>query len=151
MRSNSVEISTKSTPGSMDLVRVMFYSGSDSKIAAIFIQFSDPIVFAIGFCTKSSLGEGEAFDVAIPATENNEWVWKISKDTVTIRLFCNGVLMARRNVDTYYQGDANCINRWTKHAQKLMFPTINTVDNGPDTASNQYRIISDGKLVVEYK
>ena len=117
----------------------------------ITIIFSDPPLYAIGYC--KSMAE---FEVSMPnASASGYRIWTFKKQGNKTDLFCNGIKMFDLNLDVYpYSNNENCKDRWSRNFARIKFvhqPNDPDQPGDPprltDTASDYMRQYEGGKLL----
>ena len=141
LQHSSIEIETDSAPGSNELIRAVMYTAKKDKIGGVWVHFRETPMFAIGYCSSISTAM-ENFSPTIPESEFHKHTWKITKENLTIRIFCDGTQVVVRVVDVDYKGSSDCVNRWRSD---VSFVEFSADLNYPDKATDRYRIVNKGK------
>ena len=129
LQQSRLQIKTTANPGSWKQVWMYFYSDIDYELAGgLIIAFRDPIAYWVTYC--------EDVFTPLPTTPPTDVtkVWSIYRTGKALRVQCNGKLVLDYDI-------SHCTNQnfWSREIKQIKF-------SGSDTASEQYRIISQGKL-----
>ena len=81
-----ITVTTNSTVGSYEQVRVYFSDNAGNDAGRVYIYFNTPIQYGLGWCTYRN-----NFPVSLPAAPDKTWT--IEYNTAELRLvyYCNGV------------------------------------------------------------
>ena len=102
------------------------------NIAAFWITFvGKHNSYHVGKCSES--GSLTSFTVPPPSEVNK--IWKISKRSGRLEVFCNGQKMLDYKFDEGAQ--AGCATQWGQEAARIKFPT----GEEADTASDMYALV----------
>ena len=129
---NPLQIMTDSVVGSEDLLRVGFYTQDDTYSGDMYVKFTDPPQYWIGYCNADW--------VTFTAPEEQVRTWTITKTETSVVLACNGV-----EIVNYLFSESTrdvCVSYWSRDATKMKFRSNS---NGIDTASDKYRAKPTGK------
>jgi len=135
IETNPLQILTDSVVGSEDLIRVGFFS-EDGSGGAVFVKFTDPPQYAIGWCIHP---DWVTF-TNMPVEDTR--VWTITKTATSLALVCNGV-----EIFNYLFSESTnsaCVTRWSGDMVTIRFMSS---DNVVDTASDKYRAKPTGNFL----
>ena len=128
-----LQIMTDSVVGSEDLLRVGFYTQDDTYCGDIYVKFTDPPQYWIGYCTSNSW-------VTFTAPEEQVRTWTITKTKTSVVLACNGVEIVNYLFSESTRDDR--VSHWSTDATTMKF---RSTGDGIDTASDEYRAKPTGK------
>ena len=129
---NPLQIMTASVVGSEDLLLVGFYTQDDTYSGDMYVKFTDPPQYWVGYCTDSW--------VTFTAPEEQVRTWTITKTETSVVLACNGVEIVNYLFSESTRDD--CVSTWSSNAVKMKFLSNS---DGIDTASDKYREKPTGK------
>ena len=134
LHNNPLQILTDSVVGSEDLIRVGFLS-EDGSGGAVFVKFTDPPQYAIGWCIHP---DWVTF-TNMPVEDTR--VWTITKTATSLALVCNGVEIFNYLFSESTRSD--CVPKWSGDKVKIKFrSSSSSIDN----ASDKYRAKPTGRL-----
>ena len=122
-----LQVRTDSVVGSNDILRV-YMSPEETSGGTVRIRFTDPPQYRIDYCSS-----GNITITNMPA--ENTRVWTITKNAISVDVFCNGV-----EIFSYLfseSGKTDCVTRWGEDTMVKIF--FVTRDSDTDTASDEYR------------
>ena len=125
----SLNITTDSTLGSMDKVRVYLYTSQGDWLGGLVLYFYSTPVYVIGACSKVTSN----FPTNLPS--DNDKVWRITLTrTSGIRLVvhCNEVEVLNTLISDSTCGKSDWSTYWSREVAKIKF-------DSPDTASDYYQ------------
>ena len=129
-----LQIKTDSEVGSKEESRVLFYDAQENLIGGIFLYFTSPPQYYIGYCTSSKV------DIAnLPSEAEKVWTitFKRTSDVLTLVVHCNEVEV----VNVVISGKNCAASSWStvwsrKPAKKILFFSEG---DRKDTSSDYYR------------
>ena len=133
LENSDLLIKTDSTLEGNERIKILIFDkSSDVNIAAFWITFvGDNNSYHVGKCSES--GSLTSFSVAPPSEVNK--IWKISKGSGLLEVFCNDQKMLDYKFDEGAQ--SGCATQWGQEAARIKFPT----GYEADTASDMYALV----------
>ena len=126
-----LQIRTNSTAGSGDHIWLHLYDAQDGFI---FIRFTSPMQYSIGYCTTSWP------DLPTQPPHDVDKIWTFTKTNTSFIISCNGV-----DVLNYTFSDSSrseCVPHWSRDVENIKF------DGYHDEASDYYRPLPTGQFFV---
>lgn len=127
-----LEVQTESLKGSLDDIKIFFYSMPNSLAGGFGVRFRTPYDYSISYCKSGFF----PFTEEPPATNNKVWTFFKRGNTFTVE--CNGKVLL--NLDT---SECSEQDKWKQPIKIIQFHSF-------DEASKQYRVIPPGENSVTW-
>jgi hypothetical protein len=123
-----LEIRTESTIGSGDEVNVRFFSSQGRLAGRVFIRFTSPPQYELGWCT-----DGNNFPTNLPTDTVKVWRLTLTRTSgVRIMMHCNEVEVLNFLISGSTCSYTSWSDNWSSKVAAIQFPSL-------DTASDYYR------------
>ena len=114
-------------------MRVKFLDQSGNEAGSIWVKFTDPMKYRIGYCMNRLIH----FPENITECDTQTKVWTIQRDKTSVTLFCDDNEVVRY----FYSGSQanSCAKQWNLTVAKIVFRGKNEVKSSVDDASDMFR------------
>eukprot|EP00116_Pleurobrachia_bachei_P007423 sb/3467685/ len=132
-----LQIKTDSVAGSDEEVKMNTFEKDGSFIASVFVKFSSPYQYKIGYCNFET-------DLPVQPPEEVEKIWTFVKTDTAFIISCNDVEVLNYLFAIADSPINNCVNRWSGDIVGMI-----QIDDDTDTASDFYRAVHCLAFTVE--
>ena len=131
-----ITVTTNSAVGSGEKVVVWFYDNAGNGAGRVWIYFSTPILYELGWCTYYN-----NFPVSLPVATQKTWTITYNTAELSVAIHCNGVQALTVLLSDSECADSDWRTYWERKPTQILFPSYY------DTASKSYCFSSHpGKL-----
>ena len=125
----SLNITTDSTLGSDDRVRVYLYTSQGDEIGDLYLYFSSTPQYAIGYCKTGWTN----FPTNLPPDSDKVWRVTLTRTSgIRLVVHCNEVEVLNTLISDSTCGDSEWSTNWSREVAKIKF-------RSSDTASDYYQ------------
>ena len=117
-----LQIQTDSVSGSLEVMKIYFFSEDGDASGGIDLRFTDPIKFWVDSCSAD-------WTTFTDAPEERDKTWTITETGNSVIVNCNGVEMEYQFSES---NNDNCVSYWNRD-------TVNVEVQSADTASDHFR------------
>ena len=132
LMNSPLEIRTDSLIGSKEQVNVNFYTAKEVLAGGVFIRFTSPPQYLLGWCTTWI-----NFPTDLPSETDKVWMvfYNGTSSERQVKIYCNEKEVLNAVItDSTCTSDNSWSKYWSRDVEKIKFPSDST-----NTASDYYR------------